>query len=149
MTLDPKKLMQTERLRALLVKHEGLSLKPYRCPAGKLTIGVGRNLDDVGISPKEAMILLTNDIVRVYEECRVAFPWFAELTDVRKMVIMDMTVNLGLTKLRKFTRMLSAMGFGRYEMAAVHMLDSTWAQQVGERARRLAMMMKTGEFPEL
>lgn len=147
--IDEKKLLQTERLRALLIRHEGVRLKPYKDTAGKTTIGCGRNLDDMGITHKEAMILLTNDIVRVYEECRQAFPWFSELTDVRKMVIIDMAFNLGLTKLRKFRQMLSALGFGRYEMAAAAMLDSTWAQQVGQRATRLAKMMRTGEFPEL
>ncbi len=38
------------RIKAQLVRHEGLKLKPYRCTAGKLTIGIGRNLDNCGIS---------------------------------------------------------------------------------------------------
>ncbi len=51
-----------ERIKEQLVRHEGLGLKPYRCPAGKLTIGYGRNLDDTGISKAEAYELLSNDI---------------------------------------------------------------------------------------
>ena len=50
------------RIKAQLVRHEGLRLKPYRCTAGKLTIGIGRNLDDCGISQTEAYLLLENDI---------------------------------------------------------------------------------------
>ncbi len=50
------------RIKAQLIRHKGLKLKPYRCTAGKLTIGVGRNLDDCGISQTEAYVLLENDI---------------------------------------------------------------------------------------
>jgi lysozyme len=51
------------RIKAQLVRHEGLRIKPYRCTAGKLTIGIGRNLDDCGISQSEANIMLINDIM--------------------------------------------------------------------------------------
>jgi GH24 family phage-related lysozyme (muramidase) len=33
------------RIKAQLVIHEGLRLKPYRCPAGKLNIDSGPKLD--------------------------------------------------------------------------------------------------------
>ena len=52
------------RIKAQLVRHEGMRLKPYRCTAGKLTIGIGRNLDDRGISQKEAYVLLEYDCQR-------------------------------------------------------------------------------------
>ena len=38
-----------------LIEHEGLEQKVYRCTAGKLTIGVGRNLEDKGITEEEAL----------------------------------------------------------------------------------------------
>jgi len=50
------------RIKAQLVRHEGLKLKPYRCTAGKLTIGIGINLDVCGISQKEAYTMLERDI---------------------------------------------------------------------------------------
>ena len=52
----------SEKLRAMLIRHEGLKLRAYLCPAGKITVGVGRNLEDAGISEKEALFLLDNDI---------------------------------------------------------------------------------------
>ena len=64
-----------EKLKEQLIRHEGLRLKPYRCTANKLTIGVGRNLDDVGISEDEALILLENDIIKVQRQAE-NFPWF-------------------------------------------------------------------------
>src|SRR5438876_896932 len=68
-------------LTLLLVKHEGLSLKPYRCPAGKRTIGVGRNLDDRGISEDEAAMLLGNDIRFVWKELSRVLPAFTSLDE--------------------------------------------------------------------
>src|SRR5713101_3726055 len=85
-------------LKLLLVKHEGLSLKPYRCPAGKLTIGVGRNLDDRGISEDEAAMLLDNDIRFVWKELSRVLPGFTLLDETRQNVLMDMCFNLGTAR---------------------------------------------------
>ena len=59
-----------KRLIAMLQRHEGLRLKPYKCTAGKLSIGYGRNLDDMGISEVEAMVMLRHDIEQCYQELR-------------------------------------------------------------------------------
>lgn len=60
--------MDTQQLREQLERHEGLRLKPYKDTVGKLTIGIGRNLDDKGISRKEAFALLDNDIAEVVRQ---------------------------------------------------------------------------------
>lgn len=137
---------EVQRLRAMIVDHEGLRLKPYRCTAGKLTIGVGRNLEDNGISPEEAQHLLDNDLARVERELTAAFPWFATLVPARRAVFMDMGFNLGLARLKGFRRMLQAVGRGDWERAAAEMGDSLWARQVGRRAERLAGMMRSGAW---
>lgn len=136
----------TDKLASMLVEHEGLRLKPYRCTAGKLTIGVGRNLDDRGITPDEALYLLRNDIELSRKELVGAFPWFAKLDDVRQAVLIDMHVNMGLATLSKFVVTLGLIKSGRYDEAASEMLNSAWSRQVGRRARRLAAMMRSGEW---
>ena len=136
----------TDKLTEMLVEHEGLRLKPYRCTAGKLTIGVGRNLDDRGITPDEALYLLRNDIEISRKELSASFPWFDGLDSVRQSVLIDMCVNLGLARLKGFRNTLALIGVGKYEAAAVEMLDSKWAQQVGSRARRLSGMMANGRW---
>ena len=138
--------MNMDLLRAQLTKHEGERLKPYRDTVGKLTIGIGRNLDDVGISHDEAQLLLTSDIVSAMDGLDRAFPWWRELSDVRQMVIVDMAFNMGLTTLSKFVNTLGAMERGEYDAASHGMLQSKWARQVGGRAQTLARMMKTGEL---
>ena len=135
-----------DKLTEMLVDHEGMRRKPYRCTAGKLTIGVGRNLDDRGISPDEAMYMLANDIRDSRRELSAAFPWFDKLDEVRQAVLIDMCVNLGLSRLQGFRNTLALIGVGKYEAAAQEMLNSKWAEQVGRRAQRLSRMMATGRW---
>jgi len=132
------------RLYKTLIRHEGLRLKPYRDTVGKLTIGVGRNLDDVGISHREALILLHHDIVKVRQQVRRAFPWFARLNTARQHVILNMVFNLGLPRFRRFRKAIAAIKTKRWVDAAREMLDSRWARQVKGRARELARIMKRG-----
>lgn len=136
----------TDKLTDMLVDHEGMRRKPYRCTAGKLTIGVGRNLDDRGISPDEAMYMLANDIRDSRRELSAAFSWFDKLDEVRQAVLIDMCVNLGLSRLQGFRNTLALVGVGKYEAAAQEMLDSKWAEQVGRRSQRLSRMMATGRW---
>jgi lysozyme len=136
--------MNTDLLKDELVRDEGLKLKPYRCTAGKLTIGVGRNLDDVGISASEAMLLLEHDINRVIAKLSYHLPWWSSLTDNRQRVLANMAFNLGIDGLLKFKNTLSYIQNGKYREAAKAMLESKWAKQVGERAVRLSKMMEAG-----
>ena len=127
--------------------HEGERLKLYRCTAGKLTIGVGRNLEDRGITAAESAFLLGNDIDAVWTDVQRALPWVARLDDVRQRVLLDMAFNLGIVGLLGFKRTLAAIETGQYQQAATMMLDSRWARQVGGRAERLSRMMATGKDP--
>jgi lysozyme len=136
--------MNTDLLKDELVRDEGLKLKPYRCTAGKLTIGVGRNLDDVGISASEAMLLLEHDINRVIAKLSYHLPWWSSLTDNRQRVLANMAFNLGIDGLLKFKNTLSYIQNENYSEAAKAMLESKWAKQVGERAVRLSKMMEAG-----
>jgi lysozyme len=131
-------------LKALLVKHEGLKLKVYKDTAGKLTIGVGRNLTDDGISEDEARMLLDNDISTMWKLMSGLTPSFGSLDDARQHVLMDMGFNMGIGNLRLFTKMLTAIEARDFETAATEMLSSKWAHEVGDRAIELAAMMRVG-----
>lgn len=136
--------MNREELKMQLEIDEGIRLKPYRCTAGKLTIGVGRNLDDNGITKGEAMFMLDNDIAKIERELDVTFPWWKQMSEKRQQVLCNMCFNLGLTRLKGFKRMLASMKAGKYNEAAEEMLASAWAKQVGVRALRLASKMRIG-----
>ena len=134
-----------EKLIDLIIYHEGLELKPYRCTAGHLTIGIGRNLDDRGITEDEARFLCQNDVDIVEQELARKFPFIVGLDDVRIRVLLVMAFNLGVPRLSAFSNMWAALEEGDYKQAAVEMLDSRWARQVGRRATNLSQMMETGE----
>jgi lysozyme len=129
-----------------LIDHEGLELKPYQCTADKLTIGVGRNIEDRGITEDEARYLLKNDIKIVEDELLERKPEVAGLDSVRQRVLVDMGFNVGLPILMKFQNMWAAIEEEDWDEASAQMMDSRWAKQVGRRAERLSQAMKTGEW---
>lgn len=129
-----------------LVRDEGLRLKPYQDLVGKWTIGVGRNLSDVGISTDEAMVLLSNDVLEATKSLEQAFPWTSALDEVRLGALINMTFNMGIGGLSGFRLFLAAVQQGNWDEAKKQMLDSSWADQVGARAQRLALQVESGEW---
>ena len=137
-------MVNLERLTDQLIIDEGLKLKPYRCTSDKLTIGVGRNLQDNGITDEEARYLLKNDIARVAGECMAEFPWFSDLTEKRREAIINLVFNMGLSKFKQFKKTISYIEQGLFELAGTELLDSNYARQVGNRSIRVANMLADG-----
>lgn len=137
--------MDYEQVAELIRRHEGLRLKPYKCPAGKITIGYGRNLVDNGITESEAEMLLATDIQNAYAEVS-KFTFFSRLNLDRQAVLVDMAFNLGITRLKQFKKMIAALERADYKTAAKEALDSTWARQTGTRAKELAHILEIGEI---
>lgn len=131
-------------LKPQLVIDEDKRSKPYRCTAGKLSIGVGRNLEDVGLSDDEIELLLSNDIKRAEAAARRLVPAFEQLSDARKAVVVNMAFNLGETRLRAFVGTLAAINRQDWAAAASGMRNSLWFKQVGNRAVRLVAAMERG-----
>ena len=140
--------MNRDELSKQLVIDEGLRLKPYRCTDGKLTFGVGRNLDDVVVSKEEAMMLLSNDIASAIADLDRCLPWWSSMSDKRQQVLANMCLNMGIGNSKKgllsFRNTLASMERKDYKAAAKGMRDSAWFKQVGARAERLAKMMEDG-----
>jgi lysozyme len=127
-----------------LLDHEGLRLRVYRDSLGIETIGVGRNLRDRGITKDEALYLLDNDIdTCIYDLATLS--WFANLDPIRQRALVDLRFNLGPSKLRAFTRMLSALASFDYATASRELIASHWAEQVQPARRdRLLKMIRDG-----
>ena len=129
--------------------HEGIRTHAYLCTDGKITVGVGRNLDEdggLGLSVSEIEFLLANDIQRCRTELET-FSWFDDLDEVRQDALINMCFNLGMTRLLGFKNALARMAEGKYQEAADEFLDSRWATQVGNRALDVAEMIRTGRYP--
>ena len=156
-----------EKLMNKLVAHEGLRLQVYKDTLGIDTIGIGRNLQDRGISKEEldeldipsikhvyeygiteadAIFLAENDVQIVEDELVRAHPCVEELDAVRQLVLIDMAFNLGVPRLCKFKKMWAAVYAKQFDVAAKEMHDSRWARQVKSRSTKLAHAMHNGEF---
>ena len=136
-------------LKSQLLREEGAESCAYQDSLGFWTIGVGRLIDSRkggGLSPDEIDMLLENDIKRNYEAVLAALPWMEKLNDARQAVLIGMAFQMGIGGLLKFKRALGSIEDGQYSEAAMEMLDSLWAQQTPERAKRLAKQMETGEW---
>ena len=159
------------RLRARLSIDEGRKRRVYLDTEGKRTIGVGRNLDDVGIRPEEAArlgitlagvirdgltepqidVLLDSDIDAAERDLDAKLPWWRSLDAARQAVLVNMCFNMGIGNgirgLTSFRNTLAAIRDRRFADAAAGMLASKWADQVGNRAVRLANAMLSGVEP--
>ena len=150
-----------------LIKHEGLRLQVYKDTLGIDTIGIGRNLEDRGISKEEldwmdypsidhvyewgiteadAVYLAQNDVQIVEDELLNAHSCLDRLDSVRQLVLIDMAFNMGVPRLCLFKKMWAAIHVDDFVTAAKEMLDSRWANQVKGRATKLANAMHNGEF---
>lgn len=136
---------QDDPLMKMLVRHEGLKLKPYRDTKGILTIGIGRNLDNVGISEEEAYLLAENDVEERFRALLTTYDYFAGLSRARQAALIDMSF-MGLARLAEFKKMHAALEANDFTAAASEMLASDWANEVGNRAMELASMMRMDAY---
>lgn len=133
-------------LEQLLIRHEGFVPHAYQDSEGYWTIGIGHLIDKRkggGITEEQARAILRDDLQYLEFHLDHYLPWWRHLSAVRRMVMQSMAFNLGINGLLGFKRFIAALKCGDYEMAALEMLQSKWAGQVGRRARELAHMMKS------
>lgn len=133
-----------EKLLHQLKRDEGLRLKPYQDTRGILTIGYGRNLEQVGISHEEAQTMLENDALKAYQAARLLVRNFESLSENRQLVIINMVFNLGAQGFKRFRKLIQAIEANDFKKAVLEMRDSQWYEQVPNRAQRLIQLMGSG-----
>ena len=131
------------KLKKQLEIHEGKRKFPYVDTVGKTTIGIGRNLTDVGVSETTIQQMLDEDVTKTLDFLQ-GKSWFTELDDVRQQAVANMTFNL-MGKVLDFKKMIAALVAKDWDRAANELLDSTFAYQTGQRAKDLAQMIRTGQ----
>ena len=129
--------MNLDKFREDIARDEGLRLKPYTDTVGKITIGYGRNLDDKGITQREADYLREDDIADVQLELDNKLRWWRGQPEHVQRGIANMCFQMGINGLLKFEKMLGALERQDYATAQREALDSEWAKQTPERARRV------------
>jgi len=124
-----------------IIKHEGIRLKPYLCPAGKLTIGVGRNIEDNGISEDEAIYILKNDIKRCESELREIFDNFDLFDENKKTALIDIIFQLGKPRFLKFKKMIRAIKKGDWQESVRELKDSRLCREMPSRCEDNVRLM--------
>jgi lysozyme len=135
-----------QKLRGLLLQHEGFRQFPYTDTTGHLTIGIGRNLDSRGISQNEAFILLDDDSLYFSSKLSSVLPFFDSLDGIRQIALVDMCFNLGVNGLLEFKNFLGFVEKKDWKNASAELLDSKAAAQCVDRYKRLAEIILTGVF---
>lgn len=133
-----------DEVKKELIADEGYKLKMYECPAGKLTIGIGYNIQDNGISDAIADALFKEKYAECYHALLRIFPDFESYTWNRRKALINMIYQLGETGFRKFSNTIRYIKAGAFKLASSEMLDSMWAKQTPNRAKKLAEMIKRG-----
>ncbi len=135
--------MQAETFKQLkdhIKEYEGLSNVLYKCTSNKISIGYGRNLEDVGISKDEAEYLLKNDVEIALDEVSEHFD-MPNLPEPAQIVLVDMCFNMGISRLLNFRNMIKAIQDDDWDKAADELLDSKYAAQTKRRARMNASLL--------
>jgi len=132
-----------DKIKEMLVKHEGLVCHVYDDSLGYKTIGVGRCLDKNGISEDEAMYLLDNDIKRVIESLDKHWHVWRSFPEKAQMVCVDCTFQMGITGWMAFRHTRALMEMECWIEASEEILRSKYANQTPNRAaynsRQLAL----------
>lgn len=142
---------------------EGYRDMQYKDSLGVPSIGYGSNLtsphirgylEDLGysvsdllnrrqeIKEEDAEILLKRGMVQALKDAKSFVNNWDQLDPIAKIILVDMSYNLGLTKLNKFKEMRAGLEALDYNKAKVEMKDSDWYNQVGRRSKRLEGMME-------
>ena len=135
--------MDMVRLRETITRHEGSRLQMYQDSLGIWTIGVGHNIQEKGISPKVMELMLDEDLEEAISELKRSVSFFSKMPQQVQEALVNLSFNMGIPRLMQFKKTLALLREGDFESAADELLDSRYAEQVGQRALEIADMIRT------
>ena len=143
--------MDIIRLREQLKIDEGVKYEIYKDHLGYDTFGIGHLIvkedeefgKPVGTKVSEARVnaVFTRDILKMITETKILFPKFDTLPEDVQQVLVNMTFNMGRPRLSNFKKFISYINESKWEEASREMMNSAWAKQVPNRAKRLSLMI--------
>jgi len=147
-------------IEEFIERDEGRRLEVYYCPSGAKTVGVGHNIDALGLPPgikthltvngaitdEMADFLLAEDIKTAESDAKVIYKNFQRLNKARQMALINFLFQLGYSKAQSFKRANAAIEREDWKEAARELLDSKWARQTPARARRIAAIIEGGRL---
>ena len=144
--------MNIEKLREQLEIDEGCVYKIYNDHLGYPTFGIGHlviesdpeNGQEIGTPVSESRVIeaFEQDVQTVLSDCAILYPDFDELPEEAQQIIANMMFNMGRPRLSKFKGMKAGVDSRDWDRAADEMVDSSWYNQVTNRADRLVVRMR-------
>ena len=139
--------MKLSLLEKLFIFEEGFRTKRYICSKGHPTIGIGHKLLKserfVTITKEQALELFQKDIT-IARKAANKYSWFKDLNEPRQAIILSMIFQLGAKGFADFKQTIRYIEIGQFNAAANEMLDSAWAKQTPNRARRHSKQFMVG-----
>ena len=139
------------KLQEQLKIDEGIKYEVYEDHLGYATFGIGHLIttadEEYGwpvgtkVTPKRVNEVFQTDVQTYIKETQKVFPDLINKPDLIQIVLVNMCFNLGAPRLGKFRKFISAINDEQWIEAAVEMMDSNWANQVGPRAERLKQIV--------
>jgi lysozyme len=126
--------LDLDLVKKRLLDFEGMVLTAYRCKSNLLTIGVGRQIENRGITEEEALYLLENDIKETIAQLDKHWAVWTSFPPKAQHVCVDLVFNMGINTFMSFRKTRSYMELGEWEKAGDELLNSQYAKQVGRRA---------------
>ena len=123
-------------------RHEGFEPKVYQCTEGYDTIGYGFTIKDLEIDKDVADLILMKKLHTLLQRITIAFPWFENIDNIAKSVVVNMCYQLGIRGFSKFKKTIYLLETEQYEEASIEMLNSLWAKQTPIRAKELSEQIR-------
>ena len=134
---------ELQEIVAEIKRHEGFRPTVYKCTEGYDTIGYGFAIKDLDIDEDVADLILMKKLHTLLQRISVAFPWFQDIDDIAKSVVINMCYQLGLRGFSKFKKTIYLLETNQYQEASIEMLDSLWAKQTRIRAKELSETLRS------
>ena len=142
--------MNMDRLLESVKKHEGYRNKVYLDTLGKRTVGVGHLCvedwwdDNVEYEEKFLMDILQKDLQESIRGARELMEEHGckDIDEKAEELLIEMVFQLGRTGVSKFRNMWRCLAEADYIGAAEELMDSKYAEQVPNRAKRNAKLLK-------
>ena len=121
---------------------EGFRDKVYKCTEGYDTIGYGFAIKDLTMDEDVAEIILKRKLNKLIKDVNNKFSFMDDIAVEAQDVVYEMCYQLGINGFSKFKKTIAYLRDEDYKMAAIEMLDSRWAKQTPNRAKRLSNIIK-------
>ena len=139
--------MKLSTLEKMFIYEEGFRTKKYLCSKGCPTIGIGHKLlkgeNFVIITKEQALEIFKKDLA-IARKSASKYKWFNNLNEPRQAIILSMIFQLGSKNFADFKQTIRYIELEQYNSAANEMLDSEWAKQTPNRAKRHSNQFRSG-----